>query len=190
MWILYPSIALDYYLKFSIPAIHVPGHLLNIWLFCFFCCFGFLLLLLLEWYQTLQKSFGWNYKLRSIAGIRTQKDHIHTLKPVVHVNVRWIMETLKYPSMHWKRQSSECWGWTLYGRRWRGYQSRYTSTSIGLGCYSVWSSRSPLSEHQNRGRKVSGHTCWSRAGAAGVLFNYLHWLCSVPIPPLCYCTSM
>ena len=180
--------ALDYYLKFSIPAIHVPGHLLSIWLFCFFCCCccwnGIRL-----YKSPSGETINWS---RSIAGIGTQKDHIHTLKPVVHVNVRWIMETLKYPSMHWKRQSSECWGWTLYGRRrWRGYQSGYTSTSVGLGCCSVWSSRNPLSEHQNRGRKVSGHTCSSRAGAAGgVLLNYLHWLCSVPIPPLCYCTSM
>ena len=52
-----------------------------------------------------------------------KRSHAQVKDPVVHVKVRWIMETPIWPSMHWKWQaSSECWSWTLYGRR-RSIQS-------------------------------------------------------------------
>ena len=45
---------------------------------------------------TPHKSFGWDYKPRSVC---THTQRSHTVKdPVVHVRVQWIMETLMYPA--------------------------------------------------------------------------------------------
>ena len=46
--------------------------------------------------QTLQKSFGWDYKPRSpmcIIHMHAKRSHTHDNDPVVHVRVWWIMET-------------------------------------------------------------------------------------------------
>ena len=51
-------------------------------------------------------SFGWSYKWRSPICLHIQKDHVLDIKdPGVHVRVRWIMETPKYPVMQWKVSS-------------------------------------------------------------------------------------
>ena len=44
--------------------------------------------------QSLQKSFGWDYK-RTISRVYThaKRSHAHVKEPVVHVRVRWIIET-------------------------------------------------------------------------------------------------
>ena len=45
------------------------------------------------------KSFGWNYKPRSPdVYMHGSRSYMHVKDPVVHVRVRWIMETLKIPA--------------------------------------------------------------------------------------------
>ena len=80
--------------------------------------------------QTLQKSFGWDYKPRSPVCIRMQKDHKHMCG-----------KQQNNPACTKMCQSSQCWSWTLYKRRRRTMLTHWSQFVPNMSSRPVWVGR-------------------------------------------------
>ena len=81
------------------------GHQMDGWLLCARLCTCPEIFPELNSVQTLQKSFRWDYKLRSLMCIRMQNDHIRMLKTLQSMSEfsyhNHTVETTKYQEFSW-----------------------------------------------------------------------------------------